>query len=488
MLLSSKSLLKIIIYLTVLGVLVGGCGKNEPSRPQTATVPIETIITAGPSDGETLVWGATATFNWKGEINPGDIIQFQYTLTSVVNGETSTTSAAALQRSISYANLAQGTYTFSVASVAVANEDTVTDSSPATRSFTVGAAAQAPPAVAIISGPKEKSFTATGADVFLSWESTAQTGRELTGFAYRLIKDGVAGDWSDVDMAYTSVGYYDMANGKYTLEVKSVDNAGQETVVQRQFEVKTPDVLFAIESLTATDVEFWHENVLRDFAYEDYHVSDAAALIAKLDPNVYSTVVWAWKNDYSAVLDSANFADVTVAGTVGKAVSDYLQAGGHLWIVGSEVMWGLDDNNALGWTEVISGSDTSYVTGINTFAREVLHAKTYNEDDADFQGANSAGVGSYNSIVVDGNATFAWCDVVEPFDEAETILVFSSGVFDGQSTAIRYPAGASNPGDVKVIFCGFYITDSTQPAAVKTTDIYELATTIFNDLGENLDW
>jgi hypothetical protein len=470
-----KPLFKGVIFLMLLGIMFGGCGENEPTKPEMAQVPVETIIMAGPADGETMVWGATATFTWKGEVYPGDIIAFEYTFVSIVAGDTTTVTASALQRSISYSDLGEGSYSFSVAATAVADQDTVVDSTPAIRSFTVIAAENTPPSVTITDGPKEKSFAATNADVFLSWAGTPQSGRKLSGYAFRL-NGNTEGTWSDVSLVYTNTAFYNLANAKYTFQIKAVDNAGQETIVERKFEVKDPDVLFAIEpGLTAIDVAYWHTNALRDFSYEDYYVADAASFIAKLDANVYSTVVWAWKNGYSATLDSANFSDVTVAGTVAKAVYDYEQAGGHLWIAGSEVMWGLDDVGAV-------------VSGASAFATQLLHCDSYDEGDHNFQGANSAGVGSYNSIIVDGNATFNWCDQVNPTADAETILTFSSGDFIDQPAAIRYPAGAANPGDVKVVFFGFYITDSTQPAACKTSDIYELATTILTDLGENEDW
>ena len=452
------------------------CGKDEPTRPQLSPEPLETIITAGPTDGENLVWGATATFTWKGKVYPGDIFNFEYIFTSIVSGDTTADTTQALQRTISYSDLEQGEYQFSVAAIAIAEEDTLTDESPAIRYFSVAEAEQAPPSVEITSGPKEKSFAATNADIFFSWQGTPQAGREIDAYSYRLNVDGVEGTWSDWAKPHVNTAYNNLTNGKYIFEVKARDNAGQESTVDRQFHVKNPDVLFAIENaLTSDDLKYWHENVFKDFAYEDYRVSDVASFVAKLDANVYSTVVWVWKNDYSVVLDSANFSDVTSAGTVAEAMYNYEKAGGHLWILGSEIMWGLDDMGAI-------------VVGESAFATQVLHCASYNEDDANFQGANSIGIGSYNSIVVDGNATFAWCDQIDPTSDAETILTFSSGAFEGQSTAVRYPAGAVNPGEVKVIFCGFYITDSSQPAAVKSTDIYQLATTIFNDFGENLDW
>ncbi len=452
------------------------CGKDEPTRPQLSPIPLETVITAGPSDGESLAWGSTATFTWKGNVYPGDVLSFRYIFTSIVAGETTTVTRQALQRSASFSGLVQGEYRFSVAAMALVDEDTLIDDSPANRAFIVVDADQAPPLLEIVSGPKEKSFTATNADIFFSWQATAFTGRDIAAYAFRLNVDGAEGQWSDWAKPYINTAYNNLANGKYSFQVKARDNAGQVSLAERNFEVKNPDILFAIESaLTADDIKYWHDNVLKDFAYEDYKASDIASFVTKLNVNVYSTIVWAWKNGYSALLDSANFSDVTVAGTVAEAVYRYEQSGGHLWIVGSEIMWGLQDMGAM-------------LSGENAFATRVLHCAAYNEDDADFQGANSAGVGNYNSIIVDGNATFAWCDQIVPTSDAETILIFSSGVFAGQSTAIRYPAGAVNPGEVKVIFCGFYISDSSQPAAVKSTDIYQLATTIFDDFGENLDW
>lgn len=469
-------ILALLMILLSISLWIVNCAKDEPTRPALASVPLETRITAGPSDGENLLWGATATFTWKGEVYPGDVVAFSYTFTSIVAGDTVTATSQELQRSISYSSLQTGEYHFSVASVAIVDEDAVHDDTPATRYFLVTEAAEELPSVSITSGPKEKSFTATNADIFFAWSGTPQSGRKIDAYAYRLNMNGVQGAWSDWNLAHINCAYYKLANAKYNFQIKVRDNAGQESMAERQFEVKTPDVLFAIEpALTRADVSFWHNNMLKDFAYEDYNVSDVASFIAKLDPNVYSTVVWAWKNDYSAVLDSANFSAVHAAGTVAAAIYDFEKAGGHLWIVGSEVMWGLEDMGAV-------------MEGDNAFTTQVLHVVSYNEDDADFQGANSIGVGNYNSIIVDGMATFAWCDVLDPAPDAETILTFSSGVFDGQPCAVRYPAGAASAGDVKVIVFGFYLTDSTQPAAVKATDIYQLSTTIFDDFGENLDW
>ena len=164
---------------------------------------------------------------------------------------------------------------------------------------------------------------------------------------------------------------------------------------------------------------------------------------------------------------------------VAEALNNYVNAGGHLWISGGEILYNLGGNT---WPGV------TYEDG--SFVKEVLHVLASDEGSNNFQGGVTTGLAGYNSIIVDGNATFTWCDRVDPVPgESETILTFDTPDLDfqGQSAAIRFPAGADEPGETMVVYFGFYLSTSDNLAAVKTSDIYNLATTILTDFGENED-
>ena len=480
-----------IVFSVSLVFLLTWCAENEPLAPDAEAEAIETTIEAGPADGATLSFNSTVTFTWDGTMSPGAISAF--TSTMVMGTDTLYTNTSG-QKSYSRSGLMTGSYTFSVYAMGVDGEDTYTDSSPATRTFSVGAADNLAPAVTILQSPKANSYAATGSNLFFEWTaSDPSTGGEIVSYEYALEDQSVAvGDvtWSTATLLTTQKGIYNAPNGDWRFWVRATDVSGLTGTASTDFVVKDPDVLFAIEpSLFTADVTFWKTNALRDFAYEEYHVTDAASFIAKLNSGQYSSVVWAFGNPHgatgglSAMADSANWADITAAGTLAEAVYNYEQNGGHLWILGPEVLYQLDGYNTIDWQQVIVGTDTSYITGPNSFARNVLHLEDFIHDD-DFQGATTTGLSTYPSIIVDGQATFIWCDALVPTSDSESIYTFSAtSGFEGEVCGLRYPT----TGETKVVFCSFYLTDSSQPAAVKAEDVYNLATTVLTDFGENND-
>jgi hypothetical protein len=492
----NPKIFKLVLFLVValLVCMFNGCAENEPTAPEETPIPIETSILAGPAENEVLGFNSAATFSWDGEINPGHITAFTYLLLQM--GATTDTLYinTALERTFSESELGTGDYRFVVYAHGVQDDSEYVDQTPAVRNFSVGTADALAPVITIDQGPKQDSYASTGSSVFFEWSATDPSpAGGIVSYEYALADISVAEvdlEWSEPRLETTQMSFYNLANGSYRFWAKANDVGGSSATASRDFVIKTPDVLFAIDGpYSAADIKFWHENALRDFAYEDYNVSDKADFISKLQSGQYSSVVWAWKNDFSALLDSAEFVDVTEAGTVAEAVYNYAESGGHLWVIGAEIMYGLDAAvDALDWQEVIEGTDTSYVTGPNTFARKVLHVTDWNEDD--FQGcvATAAGqAGNYPDMIVDGQATFSWCDFTPPTDDAVAIYNFSTGALEGEPCAVRYPSDAPNPGDTKVVYMAFYLTDSTQPAAMKTSDVYNMATTLFTAFGENED-
>ena len=478
---------KLVLFLAVvlLMCMFNSCAENEPTAPEVTPITLNTDITAGPAENEVLAFNSTATFTWDGEIQPGTITGFTYSFLEI-DGATIDTiySNTAMERLFSQTNLTTGNYRFAVYAHAEQNDEELTDQTGAIRNFSVAAPGGTKPVVTILQGPKENSYASTGSSVFFEWTATDPTaGGGIASYAYALADSATADTdlvWSEDNLALTQIAYYDLANGTYRFWAKATNVGGNSGVATLDFVVKDPDILWAIDAgVGSGDLKFWRENILKDFAYEEYYVSDKADFIAKLQSGQYSTVVWHWWYDWSALLDSADFANVNDASTVTAEVYNYVESGGHLWVIGSELMYGLE----------AYGID---ISDPNAFNNAVLHTANYAESDTAgdasvFQGCNATGVGDFNNMIVDGNAAFTWCDETDPAADAAAIYTFSSGFFEGQPCAVRYPIAAPNPGDTKVIFFGFYMTDASQPAAMKASDVYQMATTLFTDFGENND-
>jgi hypothetical protein len=468
--------------------LLSWCAENEPLAPDAAEEAIETMLTAGPEEGATLAFNAAVTFTWDATISPGHILNFTYTY---IRAGVDTVTVTDMQKTFSRTGLTTGSYQFSVFATGVADEDTSVDASPVVRNFSVGAADADVPVVTILQGPKSNSYAATGSNFSFEWTATdPSTGGGIVSYEYALADSSDDVDsltWSTPTLFTTQKSFFNQSDGTWRFWVRATDVSGATGTASTDFVVKPADILFAIEpGLTDTDVEYWHTNVLKDFAYEDFYVSDAASFIDKLNSGQYSSLVWTFGSArnyaFSALADSANWVDVTAAGTAAEAVYNYEQGGGHVWIAAAELLYQLDAYNTVDWQTVVIDTDTTYITGPNTFARNVLHLEDF-VHDYNFQGANSTGVSTYPDFIVDGMATMVWCDALIPTTDAEAIYTFSTGDGIGETCAIRYPT----TGETKVVFCAFYLTDSAHLAACKTEDIYDMATTIFTDFGENND-
>jgi hypothetical protein len=493
----ANPLIRQILFLAGIALLLTlyTCTKNEPMAPEEKPQPIETTILGGPADNDVLPNNSTATFNWDGTISPGYITAFTYSFSEVVNESTLVKlySDSALARSYSKSNLETGSYHFEVMAHGEHGDSTYSDETPAIRDFSIVADSIAPN-ITILSGSKEGSYAVTGSSVFFEWSaSDPSPGGEIVSYSYTLADSSVAEsalDWSTPRLETTQIGYYNLSDAVYRFWIRATDISGLSTTISHHFTIKPADILFAIDrNSTPEDIDFWHQHVLHDFAYEDYYLSsDPSDFLSKIDASIYSTIVWA-ANNGTSILPGSEFASVYASGSLAEALDNYLNAGGHLWISGSEVLYDLGGNT---WPPAIYGD--------SSFVKEVLHIQYSDESDWNFQGGLSTGVVGYKNVIVDGNATLIWCDRVDPVDgEAETILTFISpdSAFEGQSAAIRYPAGVSKPGETKIIFFGFYLVDSEAgfdestgknlTSALKISDIYDMATTIFTDFGENND-
>jgi hypothetical protein len=464
------------------------CAENEPLAPKQETIQLETTIKSGPAEGVNLPNNSTVSFNWDGVIRPGEITSFSYSFEEIINDTTylMIASDSALIRSYSKANLTDGHFRFTVCAHAVNGDSSYTDKTPAVRHFSVIADTLAPE-ITLLQAPKAGSYAISGSSVFLEWIATDPSpGGEIISYSYTLADTSVQEselDWSLPRLETTQIAYYKLPDAVYRFWIRATDISGLSTITSHLFTIKPADILFVIDqSLNTYEIDFWHQHVLRDFSYEDFYLtSDPADFLAKLDPLTYSTIVWA-ANDWISTLPGEEFSDVLAAGSLAEGLKTYLDDGGHLWISGSEIIFNLGVYN---WPPM------DYPDG--SFVNDVLHIQFSAESDSNFYGCTNTGIGNYNDLLTNGGAIFSYCDRVDPVEgEAETILNFVSADtnFTGQSVAIRYPAGADEPGDTKIIYCGFYLADLNEPEepwTLRPSDIYQFATTVFTAFGENLD-
>ena len=463
------------------------CAENEPVAPEPPEIQLETVIKSGPEEGAILPHNSTVTFSWDGTIRPGEIIAFSYTFEEILSDSSFRfiSGDEGMIRSFNKSKLDTGQFRFSVRAYAWNGDSICTDYTPAIRNFSVVADSLAPQ-ISLLSGPEDGSYIAIGNSVFFEWTaSDPSPGGEIVSYSFTLADssaDESILDWSEPRLETTQIAYYKLQEGVYRFWLKATDVSGLFTIVSRIFTVR-PLILFVIDQgLTAYDVDFWHQHVLKDIAYEDFYLtSDPADFLNKLNPIMYPSIIWAG-NDGTSILPGSEFVDITVEGSLAEGLDHYVNDGGHLWISGSEILFTLGNDI---WPPMVYQG--------NSFVREVLHIIYSDESSDNFQGGQSTGIGNYNNIFTEGGVTFDWCDRVEPVPgEAETILTFVSQDtnFMDQSVAIRYPAGVDDPGSTHIIYCGFYIADLSNPGNPKTlnpTDIYQFATTVFTAFGENLD-
>jgi hypothetical protein len=480
----------ILMLLVLVSVSPYNCAENESLAPEIEAISIETIILAGPEENEILAFNSTVTFTWDGQIKPGYISGFTYSLAQVIDDTTSQIIDhydSILVRSFSRPNMKNGQYRFMVYAYGIDRDSSYVDDTPEFVNFQVDEADSLAPVMTILYGPKEDSYVASGADMFFEWTaSDPSPGGAIVSYSYALADSSLKEtevSWSQPRFETTQMVYDNLTDGTYRFWIRASDVSEMTTTITRDFVVKPADILFVIDrGLDELTIDFWHQFVLPDFACEDFYLTaNPADFLNKIDASEYSSIVWAG-NTRTSILDGGEFAKADSVGSLAEALDQYIDNGGHLWINGSEILYDLGGNTWPGGT---------YED--NSFVKDVLHIIASDESGDNFQGGISTGIEGYNTVIVDGNATFSWCDRVDPDPGvSETILTFDSpdAGFMGQSAAVRFPAGVTLPGETKVIFFGFSLTDYSDPEApkaVKTDDIYQLATTILRDFGENLD-
>ncbi|UCH63362.1 MAG: hypothetical protein JSU77_02600 [Fidelibacterota bacterium] len=316
--------------------------EDEKSVDEAAPIEINTIITEGPADGATLLYSASPTFRWKGEVRPGYVAAYQFafeesTVTSDDYHDWSTEMMTTLE------NLEAGYYVFAVR--AKDDKDSV-DVTPATRSFTVNEADSLAPLIRFVQSPTDSSSRAPGSSIFFEWTATdASAFGSVDGYRYRLAGTGPdTTDWSGWNLNTTTAAYSDLSIGNYVFQVEAEDNAGiASDKAEITVFVKDATIL-VVDNYVPHDDPFLNEiatdklvaEILRDWSWAEWDVAvDGYPTAADLA--TYSSVIWYVDDgagefyDYHLSPDSAGYVD--------NPLDDYLDGGGNLWLMGSEILY-----------------------------------------------------------------------------------------------------------------------------------------------------
>ncbi|MFA4927815.1 MAG: choice-of-anchor J domain-containing protein [Patulibacter sp.] len=424
----------------------------------------DTSIASGP---EGLVGSADATFTYDGDPSE-DVAGFDCRLTP--EGTTPTTFATCPSAGRDYTGLNDGTYLFEVrAKDAVGNADP----SPATREFTVDTTA---PDTSISSGPEglvgsaDASFAFAGSPV-----------GDVEGLECRLRSVG------DDDPAFvacdapTAQAYDDLADGKYTFEVRAKDAAGNAdpSPATREFTVDTtaPDteIVSGPEGLGAdADVAFGYASVVEEsgVTFECRLVGPSAA-----DPEFTSCAVsgesyevpdGAYRFEVRAV-DAAGNADPSPATrefTVDATAPDTSISSGPEGLVGSADA-----------SFVFAGTPAEDVEGLECRLRSVV------DDDPAFVACDGPTAQAYDDLA-DGTYTFEVrakdaAGNADPspatrnftVDTTAPTVTITTGPEPTSATTTAVFAYASSPvEDVEAVECRLIRPDDADPAFAPCAD------------------
>ena len=410
-----------------LGLFLTGCDsflnpEDESEIDPTADVVLNSTITEGPADGATLLYNSSPTFKWKGEVFPGYVAAFSWTMEKV--GDTfADANDSAMAMAHTFTNLVEGDYIFTLE--AIDDQDSV-EITPSVVNFSVAASDLISPVIRFLQSPTDGSFRAPGSSVFFEWTaSDASSFGSIAGYSFRLSGTGTsATDWTDYNLSTTSAVFTDIQAGSYVFQVKAIDNSDLEcNPYEIAVTVKTPTIL-VVDDYTPAANPFLNEistdnivgTVLRDWSWEEWDV-ETNDLPTAADLAGYSSVIWYVDGDPAAFYDYAD-------NTIDNPLDDFLDGGGNLWLMGSEILY---------YTELV---DTAAFDS-GHFLRDYLHITGGGDVDNDaFTGLTSIGVDGFTDIGIPGLATgTGYPDQIVADSDPNTTAIYDLGGYDSGTTA-----------------------------------------------------
>jgi len=359
-----KKLISITFLLMGVLLLIIGCAEDE--TPFQSVAPLKIVLDGPTGDVE---FNAYVTFKWAASGGSGTFASYTYTFGSLA-AQTTTDNI------VRFSNLTPGSYNFSV----VVTDSKGATATSATKTITVLTDGVSPTA-GITGGPAAGSKVATGGSVTFNWSAIdSSTFGAIAGYAYVLENtfDGSYLKQSTGSVQAVSATFDSLTTGTYTFSLTTTDNAGNTDVDTVGFEVFPANILWIDDhDMGGLSEEFGEKMnnwgvAFTGFAWQEYDMTTAynnaassedvcVELEAMLNTpgSAIETVVW----DESGTDDNYMFWYSTNGiGTRTPWLTNYLDNGGNLVIIGSNIMDQVYNANppAVGEFEDI-------YMGINTF-------------------------------------------------------------------------------------------------------------------------
>ncbi|MFC1620341.1 hypothetical protein ACFL45_10395 [Candidatus Neomarinimicrobiota bacterium] len=468
---SRSTPLKLIGMAGLLALFTIGCElvDEDPIAPP-ADVELNSFIVEGPADSAALLYGSSPVFRWKGEVSPGYVAAYRYAF------EEDTMSFDyhdwSTEMQMTFDDLEEGDYYFAVQAM---DDDDSVEASPAERYFTVGPPDDLAPEIRFLASPTDGSDRPPGASIFFEWTAEdASPFGSVAGYRFRLDGTGnSATTWSSWSLDITSVAYADLEVGSYTFEVEAEDNAGVVSdAAQIALSVKAPTVL-VVDDYVPAESEFLNEiatdklidEILRDWAWEEWDVAEEGDWPTAGDLSGYTSVIWyVDEAPYFFYYTSHPSDDPDY---MNNSLVNFLNGGGNLWLMGSEILY------------FSSAGDSGDIFRAGTFATDYLGLADGGDISGEFTTLASIGVTGFTDIGIPGLATgTGWPDLLVP--DAAT-AIYDVTTEDGDSTgAVLYEEGTFNTVFFGVNFA--FIATNHNHLTLAPGDMYPVANHILGNI------
>ena len=346
-----------------------GCSEDE--SPVAPSSDLSIIFLAGP-EGE-VPFNAYVTYKWQAKGGSGNYAGYDYTL---ARGGTTVESGANVKiNTITFHDLASGNYTFTVNV-----EDSQGKTASVQRTMTV-TTKEAVPEVAITQSPVPGGQVAEYNPVTFVWAGDDPNSffGVITGYTFQLMLDDTVTFFEQsTQTTATTVTIDSLVAGDYTFYVTAHDNGGFSATDSTSFSVIPANILWIddwyLGSLNAEFIEYQERVISFDgFAWTEYDIWDNYAgygsTMADLDAilndpaSTIEVAIWDQEETWGPFeLYFATNGGFTI-------LADFLNAGGKLVLIGSEIQDQIVDHLPPlpgEWENLYQGISTEVLTVITS--------------------------------------------------------------------------------------------------------------------------
>jgi hypothetical protein len=376
--------------LTALAIIISGCSTKKPwgTNPN---IPFAVSFISAPTDS--VPANSHTSFSWAVTGGTGAVTS-QYRVGDNAWSEQAAITTATLT------GLTVGTFTFSVQA-----QDAEGHTATVSQSFVVKAAEAVPPdtippTVVIVQSPAESSYIAVGSVVAFAWtgSDSPANGSELL-FQYTFA--GETSEWLPIrSIAFNNVA----AANPATFTVQAKDAAGNvSTIASMMFIIKVATILYIddyqwldtygnVDGAKERDQKGFYREALKGYAFAEWDNDAMGRIPTMADLTGITTIIWA-ADDNLCSADPNYRLWYDIGDSSNNVLEQFMNAGGHLLITGSQVLYYLNHSNPPASTDFEAaylGISDTMVAVIDTTATppDTTYEKTWLESLTDFSAAD----------------------------------------------------------------------------------------------------